>query len=101
MARARIHVKRSPIHGRGAFASAAFGRGEYISSARGTSTEREGRHALWVPDGDGHYRGMKVQNELRYLNHSPRPNAGFWGTELYALRAIEPGEEITLDYAGP
>ncbi len=39
-----------------------------------------------------------VANQLRYLNHSPKPNAEFEGAELYAIRAIKPGEEITFDY---
>ena len=38
------------------------------------------------------------QNELRYVNHSRKPNASFYGDELEALRAIRPGEEITHDY---
>ena len=100
MARARIYVKRSPLNGRGVFASAAFKRGDYIAVARGTRTETESRHVLWVLEDEGSYRGVKVVNQLRYLNHSPKPNADFWGTELYATRAIKPGEEVTFDYGG-
>ena len=41
-------------------------------------------------------------NELRYVNHSCAPNTylRLFGhhVELYALRAIEPGEELTCDY---
>ena len=39
---------------------------------------------------------------MRYTNHSCRPNARLCirqgRVEFYALRAIEPGEEITVDY---
>ncbi len=49
-------------------------------------------------EGEGSYRGVKVANQLRYLNHSRTPNAEFEGAELYAIRAIKPDEEITLDY---
>ncbi len=98
MARARIYVNNSSFHGRGVFARAPFKRGDYIAAARGTRTETDGRHVLWVLEGEGSYRGVKVANQLRYLNHSPKPNAEFEGAELYAIRAIKPGEEITFDY---
>jgi uncharacterized protein len=41
-------------------------------------------------------------NELRYINHSCRPNAYIRvigrRVEFYALKNIKPGEEITSDY---
>ena len=80
------------------FARAPFKRGDCIAAARGTRAETDGRHVLWVLEGEGSYRGLKVVNQLRYLNHSPKANAEFEGDELYAIRAIHPGEEITLDY---
>ncbi len=93
-------MKPSPVHGRGVFASAAFRRGDYIAAARGTRTETDSRHTLWVLEDEGSYRGVEVQNQLRFLNHSPSPNADFWGAELYAIRAIRPDEEVTFDYWG-
>jgi SET domain-containing protein len=51
-----------------------------------------------VQERKNYYRGIEVGNELRYLNHSETPNAGFWGRRLYAIRAIDPGDEITFDY---
>ena len=98
MPRARTHVKQSPIHGRGVFASRRFDRGDRIAVAEGTPTSRAGRHVLWVRKDHGSYEGLRVQNQLRYLNSSARPNSDFWGVELYALRVIRPGDEITLDY---
>ncbi len=98
MARARIYIDSSSLEGRGVFARAPFKRGDYIAAARGTPAETDGRHVLWVWEGGPSYRGVEVLNQLRYLNHSPRPNAEFEGAELYAIRAIEPGEEITFDY---
>ena len=39
---------------------------------------------------------------MRYTNHSCKPNARLCirqgRVEFYALRSIEPGEEITVDY---
>ncbi|MBI1357058.1 MAG: SET domain-containing protein-lysine N-methyltransferase [Acidobacteria bacterium] len=58
----------------------------------------DARYVLWVDDGDGVWRGIDGQNELRYLNHSSQPNAGFDGPELYALRTIRVGDEITFHY---
>ena len=101
MARLRIYVKPSPVHGHGVFASAAFKRGDLIGAAQGAHTETDGRHTLWVLEDDGSYRGGEVLNQLRFLNHSPTPNADFWGAELYAIRAIRPDDEVTFDYFGP
>ena len=35
---------------------------------------------------------------LKWLNHSSTPNVEFDGPQLYALRDIEPGEELTFHY---
>ncbi len=91
-------MNSSSLHGRGVFARTAFKRGDYIAAARGTRTETDGRHVLWVLEDAGSYRGVRIVNSLRFLNHSRQPNAEFEGAELYAIRAIEHGEEITFDY---
>ena len=100
MARSRVYVARSSLHGRGVFALARLKRGDYIAEARGTPTDTDGPHVLWVPESGGSFFGLRLVNHLRYLNHSPRANSNFWGTELYAIRAIESGAEITFDYTG-
>ena len=53
---------------------------------------------LWVIDEAGGEKGIRGKTGLRFLNHSARPNAEFRGTELYALRNIRLGQEITLHY---
>ncbi len=68
------------------FARAPFKRGDCIAAARGTRAKTDGRHVLWVLEAEGSYRGLKVVNQLRYLNHSPKPNAEFEGADLYAIR---------------
>jgi SET domain-containing protein len=44
----------------------------------------------------------RSSDPMRYTNHSCQPNARLCirqgRVEFYALRAIEPGEEITVDY---
>jgi len=94
-------IRRSPIHGRGLFAQRRVVKGEHLGRYEGEHTSRDGRYVLWVEsvDGDGVY-GVRGKNSLRFVNHSARPNAEFDGEELFSLRRIEPGEEITVDY-GP
>ena len=42
----------------------------------------------------------EFESSMAYMNHSCEPNAGFGGNVLVvAMRDIEPGEEITFDYA--
>jgi uncharacterized protein len=96
--------------GLGLFATKAIKRAAYIATYRGRriSTEeaekRERRGAKymfelnsqWVIDGSPRW------NVARYLNHSCKPNAKPMVRKgkivFVALRAIEPGEEITYDY---
>jgi len=94
-----VYVDRSPIHGRGLFARQPIAKDEYLGSYEGRTTRRNGMHVLWVwSEQDECWQGIDGANEMRFLNHSDQPNADWWGTDLYALRAIAQGEEITFDY---
>ncbi len=97
---ARTVVKQSRIHGKGVFARSHIPRGVCIGRYRGRRTTRNSRYVLWIVDPGGAQEGIDGRNSLRYLNHSGRPNARFRGDELYSLRSIRPGEEITIHY-GP
>lgn len=48
------------------------------------------------------YENNKLTDDCMFVNHSCDPNCGFLNntimSELYAIRDIEPGEEITFDY---
>lgn len=94
----RIRVGRSPIHGKGVFARRRIRTGAFIGSFEGTPTRRDGTHVLWVLDEDGQQVGIRGRNELRFLNHSSKPNAEFVGADLYAVRNIQPGAEVVFDY---
>lgn len=94
----RIVVGRSPIHGRGVFARRRLRPGAWIGTFEGERTTRDGEHVLWVQTEDGGEFGLRGRNELRFLNHSREPNAEFEGAELYAIRNIQPGVEITFHY---
>jgi SET domain-containing protein len=98
--RLRDRVRRGPslIHGQGCFARVAFRPGDYIGTYDGPEAARNGTYVLWVSEDRVHWTGRSGRNLLRWLNHSPMPNAEFSGFELYAIAAIAPGEEITFDY---
>jgi len=97
-AASRVEVRASPVHGRGLYARRRLRRGAYIASFEGRPTRRDGEHVLWVEREDGSVVGIRGENELRFLNHARRPNAELRGTELYALRNIQPGHEILIHY---
>jgi uncharacterized protein len=106
-----VDVRASAIDGQGAFAAEPIPprlkigeiRGESISVAeariRATRHERimivelSARKAIDF---------SRSADPMRYTNHSCRPNARLMirngRVEFYALRAIAPGEEITVDY---
>ena len=94
----RVFVDKSFIHGKGTFAKVGIAEGTHIGNYKGPTAKRDGRYVLWVDEGNGDWVGVSGKNRLRYLNHSSSPNAEFDGVELYALRDIEAGEEITFDY---
>ena len=93
-----VRVRASPIHGLGVFAARAIRRDSLIGEYRGPSTDQDGVYVLWVDYDDGERVGIDGTNALRHLNHARQPNAHFQGAELYALRDIAAGEEITFDY---
>lgn len=92
-----IYVDRSPIHGQGLFAAQPIAAGGYIGSYEGPEVTEDGCYVLWVYEDAGPV-GREGTNELRYLNHSDQPNAEFDGFDLFSLRDIASGEEITIDY---
>jgi SET domain-containing protein len=96
-----IAVAQSPIHGQGCFARRRFRKGQWIGAYEGPSTMEDDTYVLWIDEGeDGReeWRGVDGVNELRYMNHSSKPNTEFIGVNLYALRNIAPEEELTFHY---
>jgi SET domain-containing protein len=91
------YIDRSPIHGKGLFAARRISEGELIGELKVSTATRNGHHVLWVTE----TRRVRVHCPLKYINHSPKPNAVYYDTlEVIALRDIEKGEEITHDYSG-
>ncbi len=94
----RVIVGRSGIHGRGLFAARRLRRGSFIGTFSGKRTQEDGMHVLWVEEEDGSQYGVLGETALRYLNHSSNPNSEFCGADLFALRNIQPGHEVTFHY---
>ena len=105
-----LTIKKSTIEGRGCFAETPFTRwrkiaeyaGEKITNAE--ANRRAGRERLRICAIDERWSldGSRGGNGTHYINHSCEPNAFMkitYGHILFiALRDIEPGEEITIDY---
>ncbi len=95
---ARVLIAKSAVHGRGLFARRRIYTGAHIGTFEGTPTKRDGEYVLWVLEDDGGHHGILGRNVLRFLNHDAHPNAEFAGAELCAIRNIQPGAEIFIDY---
>lgn len=94
----KVEVRKSPIHGKGVYAKKKIKGGRKIGTYHGDFVEEDDVYVLWITDEDGNEYGVNGTSDLKYLNHSFSPNAEFDGDELYALRDIKPGEEITFHY---
>lgn len=104
-------VRESRIHGKGLFSIEPISRGEVVCVKGGHIFDRQTLRSLpeW-------YRAAEIQiaedlfigplseeereGSMIYSNHSCDPNIGVQGQILFvALRDIEPGEELTHDWA--
>jgi len=98
----KVVVRASPIHGRGVFAVRRIEAGEVIiegcrqvlSDAAVEALPAEEREFLGVIDG----RNVLMLPPSRFVNHSCEPNARGTAQNDIAIRPIEPGEEVTVDY---
>jgi SET domain-containing protein len=109
-------VRKSPIQGRGAFATRKIRKGERIVEYKGeiiTSAQADRRYPLPKP-GQHHHtflfdldNGMVVDaavggNSARFINHSCNPNCESVIEDervfIDAVRDIQRGEELVYDY---
>jgi len=93
----RFEARPSPIHGFGVFAKRPIPPGTFIGQYLARRTDQDSTYTLWVDFG-GEKRGYEGYGRLRFLNHASAPNAEFDERDLFALREILPGEEITISY---
>lgn len=95
----KVEAGPSNIHGKGLFAKKTIKNGEFIGEFKGKPTKKDSTHVLWYEDEKKkRWKGLFVTNVLKYANHSDSPNVEVVGKEMYALRKIKPGEEITFHY---
>jgi SET domain-containing protein len=106
-----LEIKPSPIDGKGCFAAVAFKQGGKIAEYAGEKISHSevarrlrgkrrihisGLNSYWAID------GSRGGNGTQYINHSCEPNCYVKIVHnhllFFALRDIEPGEEILLDY---
>ena len=114
--RRRISVRRSPIHGKGVFATVTILRGELICEYKGKRVPWETAmtgpprdlaqpdHTFLFDIGDGYViDGAVGGNSARWINHSCNPNCvpELDGQKIFirARRNIDAGEELSIDYA--
>lgn len=100
----RTRVAPSEIHGRGLFAEIAFGGGEVLGTLDGQVI----RHADHPDVLDEEWNAISEElllvraypTKYRYMNHSPSPNCRIDQRDMSirALRDVEAGEELTIDY---
>ena len=106
-----LTIRKSKINGKGCFATAFFSRrrkiceyaGELISNAEAKRRARTRRKLrICAIDRRRSIDGSRGGNGSHYINHSCQPNAFMQGVRghllFFALRDIQPGEEITIDY---
>ncbi len=106
-----IVVLDSPIQGKGIFTTKPCKKGEALMIIAGETInadeclrrEAEEANVYIFYNDDDTYIDTAMTAKIRYINHSCEPNAEVKDRDreslyLVALRAIEAGEEITIDY---
>jgi len=107
----KTEVKESPIQGKGLFAKDAIAKGAIVAVKGGHILTAKEWNALEPELGPAEIQISEdlfiapVQQEQRdgsmlYSNHSCAPNIAIQGQIMFvAMRDIEPGEELTHDWA--
>lgn len=110
-----ILVRDSPVHGRGVFATRRIEKGERIIEYLGervshdeadrryeSKDENDSHTFLFIVDSKTVIDAGVEGNDARFFNHSCDPNCESVVEKrrvfIEAIRAIEPGEEMTYDY---
>jgi uncharacterized protein len=106
-----VAVRRSPIDGFGVFAAEDIPPQKKIGEIRGETISvsearrrAEGRERIMIVEISTKKAidASASQDPMRFTNHACTPNARLQirdgRIEFYALRAITPGEEITVNY---
>ena len=106
-----LEMKPSPIDGKGCFATVAFKKGRKLGEFVGerisrveTARRLRGKRRIRICGIDSYWSidGSVGGNVTQFINHSCQPNCRLSVVRdhliFFALRDIQPGEEILLDY---
>jgi SET domain-containing protein len=96
-----LEIRKSPIHGRGVFATRDYQPGELLGIYEGrVVTDLSNKHTLYLQDGEERWWGILGDGPLSFMNHADDPNAtvSTGGPYVYALCAIAKDQEITMSY---
>ena len=105
----KVEIKSSAISGLGTFATQKIAFGEYITTLSGEHVHSDpditkvckkfkvsGDDPLQIDDA----LFLILNHQSKTINHACNPNAGLRNkSDLYAIREINIGEEITYDYS--
>ena len=107
----KTEIRLSDTEGRGLFAKEPIRKGEIVSVRGGHIITRQMEKKIKKPDGFWGYpisdevvlgplNTQEVESVMMFLNHSCEPNVGILGQIIFvAMRNIDSGEEMTIDYA--
>lgn len=105
----KVVVKKSSIDKMGMFAKERISKGEIVFIKGGHILHRNDLYSSciinsYMPISDEYFIGAETIEEEKdvklYINHSCDPNCGLHGEITFiAIRDIEAGEELTVDYA--
>jgi hypothetical protein len=101
----RIYIGHSENTGRGLFANCRFIRNQVLFTVHGRIRIDSYGPDYWIGSrwfgiDDGMWLVLPKNSYAYYLNHSCDPNSGVKDrVAVVAMRNIEKGEEITLDYS--
>ncbi len=104
----KFEIKSSNLEGSGCFATEVIKAGESICTSKGEAISfkelknryKTGKEKVCNPLQIGEKEYLNLDEPYIFFNHSCNPNAGIRKKgELFALRDIKKGEEITYDYS--
>lgn len=102
----KIQIKTSATQGHGVYATAKIRRNEraflFAETVRQINHHTGCHCALCkrcIQVGPSDWLYPAPESFGWYLNHSCEPNCGIKGHHIVAMRTIQPGEEITIDYS--
>ena len=83
----------------GVFSFVRFSRGDKIGRIKSRRVKEDGPYIIHYNYSDGREFRYEPLNEFRFLNHSNKPNAEVVGMDVFALKVINPNDEITFYYS--